>query len=772
MGVEICIVIYHLYYKIFHIIFCFRLLQSTTSTSSTELTSNLETKAFVPSSRKPDKSVVPQKTNTKIYQRITKSDREKKSPTSQSTSVSSIYNKAPGLSQQNIKVKVDRPEPVVRANYTLETSRSLEELLQKRELDLQRRREHVERLMQWHRRLDQEEAEVLQMEKKLLSYNTRKSESKHLPATKTKELPQDQAVTVPVNKYNTHVRVQRRLKEIKNSLKELNSISRTHTTAGSNERSGEEIVVDAIDCVRTTGTKLNKLWRRLTAQQFEKYEPDKHYELSKADLENLYEAAKVAVLKDFSNNEGHFAADLLEKSIFSCEPNILPSQQLSQQQNQLESVLVPSLKLCTSSESSDKEGESWEDTSVNSLQRDNYSPSTAAEKFQHIYARNSGSETLSSIVTQSSSEVNILLPKITSSMKTTISSIGLVRSLSDSVLYSKDRLPQDGKQEAVNICKEQCTALNQKCSSALTESTSKQVLESNISLPISANASNQTHGNSISAMKHIFSPTALNYKKVYMEEKMGAQKNIFNISDNKAANDDLKVSSKNEVLSCFQQDLVCVSPETTTTEYQVSNDNNNSNSICTNLDSTQNDNNNSCSIFVNLDSIKSQPLSEEDSFNSKIFISQPKIFESDEATNANCISKPYDDDFESSGELTQIDDLSMPHVESIVDVQLTGSENVDLNYGEKDNMEKDIRILSSLSEKPRNSQFNQSDSEIITVIPPPQTSADNVRLPAQDANGSPASSSIQLMPDIINELEIRRCQQLLIEPEVYNLIFY
>ncbi|XP_050326917.1 centrosome-associated protein 350-like isoform X1 [Bactrocera neohumeralis] len=737
-----------------------RLLQSTTSTSSTESTSNRENKSIAPPSRKPIKSVVPQKTNTKIYQRISRSDwDEEKSPTLPSTLVSNIDNKASDLSQQNIKVKVDRSEPVVRANYTLETSRSLEELLKKRELDLQRRREHVERLMQWHRRLDQEEAEVLQMENKLLRYNTHKSESKNFAADKTKVLPQDHAVTVPLNNYNSHVRVQRRLKEINNSLKELNSISSTHTTAGSNEGSGEEIVVDAIDCVRTTGAKLNKLWRRLTSQQFEKYVPDKRYELSKTDLEHLYEAAKVAVLKDFSHNESSLAADLLENSIFSCDQDILPTQQSLQQQNQLKSVLVPSLKLCTSSESSDKEGESCGDTSVNSLQRDNYSPSIAAEKFQHISARSSGSGTLSSVVTQSSSEINILLTKITSSMRNTISNVGLVRSLSDGVLYSKDRLLQAGKQESLNIYKEQCAELNQKNSSGLTESPSKQVLESH-----------QTHENNNCGTEHVFAPAALNYKNVYMEEKMAVQNNIPNISNNKAANDDLNVSSKQQdVLSSFHHNSVCVSPKITTTQYQIPNYNNNSNSSCANLDSTQNDNDNSCSTFTDLDSIKSQPLSDEDSFNSKTFISQPKMFESDEAANANCVSKSYDDDFESSGELTQIDDLSLPHFESIVDVSFSGDnennsgvENVDLNHGEKDNKE----VLSNVSEKPRNSQSQQSNSEIVIGPPPSQTPADNVRLPALDSNnGSSASSSIQLMPDIINELEIRRCQQILIEPE-------
>lgn len=744
---------------------CFRILQSTTTTSATETTSNRESKAFVFSSRKLDKSVIPQKTNTKIYHRITQFGRdEKKSP-----SVRSIYNNAPGLSQQNIKVKVDRPEPVVRANYTLETSRSLEELLQKRELDLQRRREHVERLMQWHRRLDQEEAKVLQMENKLLSCNIHKSESKYLAASKTKERPQDHAGTVSINNYNAHVRVQRRLKEIKNSLEELKSISSTQSTAGSYEGSGEEIVADAIDCVCTTGTKLNKLWRRLTSQQYEKYEPDKYYELSKTDLELLYDSAKIEVLKDFSRSEGQLAADLLEKKIFACDTNI--SSALSQQQKQLEPVLVPSLKLCASSESSDKESESWEDTSVNSLQPDNYSPSTAAENFHHVYERSSGSGTLNSVVTQSSSEVNILLAKITSSMGSsvpnTISNIRLVRSLSDGVLYSKDRLRQDGKQEAVNVYKEQYAEFNQKSSAPQTESPPKQVLERN-TLLLPLNTSNQIHEGSNSATEHVFAPAVLNYKNFYMDEEIGVQENSLNISNSKAANNGLKISSRQKEVSSFQQNSVYVSCKTTTAQDQIPN-NNDSNSSCTNLDSIQNDNSNNNRLFPNLDSIKSQPLTDEDSFNSKTFISQPKLYESEEAKNANFIFKSYDYDFKSTDELTQIDDLSLPNFESIVDVSLardnsnnSGSENVDVDQGEKDNkMEKDIQVLSRVSEKPRDSQF----------LPLP-TPANNVRLPTQDTNnGSSASSPIQLMPDIINELEIRRCQQIQIEPEVYILIF-
>uniref|UniRef100_A0A0A1WMP9 Centrosome-associated protein 350 n=1 Tax=Zeugodacus cucurbitae TaxID=28588 RepID=A0A0A1WMP9_ZEUCU len=737
-----------------------RLLQSTTTTSSTESTSNRERNAFVSTSRKRDKSVAPQKTNSKISRRTPQIGRdEKQPPPSQSSSVSSICNNATGLSTQNFNVKVDRPEPVVRANYTLETSRSLEELLEKRELDLQRRRKHVERLMQWHRRLDQEEAEVLQMENKLLSYNTQ-SQSKHLVTDKTKDLPQDHVGTFSVRNYNAHVKVQRRLKEIKNSLKELHSISSTHTTAGSNEGSGEEFVADAIDCVRTTGTKLNKLWRRLTSQQYDKYEPDKHYKLSKTDLEHLYEAAKVAVLKDFSRNEGRLAAELLEKSIFSYDSNISPV--LSNQQKQPEQVLVPSLKLCTSSES-DKEADTWDDTSANSLQPDNYSPSTAAEKFQHVYERSSGSATPSSAVTQSLSEANILLTKITSEMRSsapnTIPNVGLVRSLSDGVLFSKESIPQDRKQEAVNVCKGQCAEFSQKSSTSQIESLSKQDLKSNIPLPLPLNTCSTTYENSKSANEPVFATAGLSCKNACKENETVV---LETMSRSTAYNEEYKVSpNQQEILNSFQQN-----------SDKISNDNNNSNSSCTNLDSSRNDNNNSIS-FTNLDSIKSQTLNDQESFNSKTFISEPKLCESEAPTNENLISKSYGDDFESTGELTQLDDLSLPHFESIVDVSLPGdesnnpdSENVDLDPNEKDNMEKNIAVLFSDSENSRDSSAQQSNSEQIPVPSPPPTLADNVRLQAQDANkGSSASSSAQLMPDIINELEIRRCQQILIEPE-------
>lgn len=68
--------------------------------------------------------------------------------------------------------------PILRATYELESSKTLEALLKKREKDLKRRREHVERLIHWHRRLDEEETEVLQLEKQLLACN-KSSNFKH-----------------------------------------------------------------------------------------------------------------------------------------------------------------------------------------------------------------------------------------------------------------------------------------------------------------------------------------------------------------------------------------------------------------------------------------------------------------------------------------------------------------------------------------------------------------------------------------------------------------
>ncbi|XP_055857324.1 centrosome-associated protein 350-like isoform X2 [Episyrphus balteatus] len=249
--------------------------------------------------------------------------------------------------QQSNSVRSTKSSSAIVRGYELETSRSLEQLLQKREEDLRRRREHVERLMEWHRRLDQEEAEVLQLERILLDYN-----NVHVQQRQEQQHQQNENVAIQERNPN-QTKMEKKLREIDRSLRELSSISGA-------DGSTDACVQGSGEFVRTSGTKLNKLWRRLTSQRIEKFLPNKKYKLCKADVEQLYEDAKLAVLHDFGENAGQMEVFLGQTSIISTPQ---PSNN---------SMEIPQLNLNFSSG-----GQSEEDI----MMRGNYSPSAAEEGF-------------------------------------------------------------------------------------------------------------------------------------------------------------------------------------------------------------------------------------------------------------------------------------------------------------------------------------------------------------------------------------------------------
>lgn len=153
-------------------------------------------------------------------------------------------------------------------------------ILREREEELQRRRKHVERLLEWHQRLDQEEEEVLKIEQLLYKCNQQK-----------RTHPVDEVKTAKERKKH------KKLMDIDKSLRELQSI----TTNSGSESGNRESVQN--EYIRTSGRKLNKLWRRLTGRTEARFDEVKKYKLSKGDLEKLYEDAKQAVLADFQKND-------------------------------------------------------------------------------------------------------------------------------------------------------------------------------------------------------------------------------------------------------------------------------------------------------------------------------------------------------------------------------------------------------------------------------------------------------------------------------------
>ncbi|GAB0093805.1 centrosome-associated protein 350 [Sergentomyia squamirostris] len=173
--------------------------------------------------------------------------------------------------------------------YEIETGSTLEQILAQREKELQKRKQHVEFLMQWHQRLEREENDVRMMENHLLSSNLDKLHQKSLPALTNDhdEEKDDEAL--------------KRVEDIDRSLQILDTIVQE---GGSDE-----------ECVTVRGIKLNLLWRKLVGREEEKFLPENVYKMTKGDFSHLYEEAKDLILKEFHNEKN--MRELLEESMAS-----------------------------------------------------------------------------------------------------------------------------------------------------------------------------------------------------------------------------------------------------------------------------------------------------------------------------------------------------------------------------------------------------------------------------------------------------------------------
>ena len=178
-------------------------------------------------------------------------------------------------------------------------------MLQRREHELQKRRDHVENLLKWHQRLDDEEREVLEMERVLMLFSQTEaygSKQSLVPAARLAKIPKplsnglDRSTDL-AERSSSEMRQQKQIAEIEKSLKTLQNISTRSVTS---TEDGQSSVVGE-DSVEVDGKKLNKLWRRLTGRHEEKFQPGRRYNLSKSDLENLYEEAKSVVLQKFDS---------------------------------------------------------------------------------------------------------------------------------------------------------------------------------------------------------------------------------------------------------------------------------------------------------------------------------------------------------------------------------------------------------------------------------------------------------------------------------------
>lgn len=136
--------------------------------------------------------------------------------------------------------------------------------------------------MKWQKKLDGEEQQLRQMEKELLGINKKSNAEKMINNV-------DEIMNTSAQK----------IKSIDKSLKILQSIPSIDPNVPNDDE-----VVDVL------GSKLNRLWLRLTGSADEKYQPTDIHQLNKAKLAKFYEDAKEFVLKsnlkillDTTNNQ-------------------------------------------------------------------------------------------------------------------------------------------------------------------------------------------------------------------------------------------------------------------------------------------------------------------------------------------------------------------------------------------------------------------------------------------------------------------------------------
>lgn len=209
-------------------------------------------------------------------------------------------------------------------------------MLQRRENELRRRREHVEKLLKWHQRLDIEEQEVIKMERMIMFIST----SDVYQTTSREQINDTDTVAITVHRRTNRTKCQhdetsahersltnvtdtisleqtrfehKKQKQIHNIEKSLNTLKMVSARSISSDIDGDEVV-------EISGRQLNKLWKRLTGEYEEKYTPDKVYTLSKFDLEQLYEQAKLEVLKQFHASE-EFKRRLIDNSMSIIDSN-------------------------------------------------------------------------------------------------------------------------------------------------------------------------------------------------------------------------------------------------------------------------------------------------------------------------------------------------------------------------------------------------------------------------------------------------------------------
>lgn len=195
-------------------------------------------------------------------------------------------------------------------------------------------------MIRWHQRLNREEDDLLEMERMLMTYTIDQP-------THSKDQITDKSATQSPRKAPQEIR---KIKNIEKSLHLLQNMSSTSVTTN-----GEEIE----DVVEASGNRLNKLWRRLTGENSDKFNADQHYKLNKFDLERMYEDAKNVVIVKFQKSKDIGPLNDLSLSVSvlqaSTEQNSIPQDDSKMVQVEADessqSSVIPSLDLNFSQES-------------------------------------------------------------------------------------------------------------------------------------------------------------------------------------------------------------------------------------------------------------------------------------------------------------------------------------------------------------------------------------------------------------------------------------
>uniref|UniRef100_A0A336MCL6 CSON015222 protein n=1 Tax=Culicoides sonorensis TaxID=179676 RepID=A0A336MCL6_CULSO len=193
----------------------------------------------------------------------------------------------------------NKPSKTPIKGFEIEPSLVLERLLEKRQRELEVRKNKLQKLSEWQAQLDEEERRVIEMEQQLLEQNIAEARKEF----KMKSIQSTASSDISESFSRSEKRLKSRAIEDKNDENKENLVqisSKLHKIENSLSILSQE-VSDENEIVVLTGQKLNKLWFRLSGQKEKRFEPNRVYSLDKKKVAELYEEAKTVVINQFED---------------------------------------------------------------------------------------------------------------------------------------------------------------------------------------------------------------------------------------------------------------------------------------------------------------------------------------------------------------------------------------------------------------------------------------------------------------------------------------